>query len=184
MAEDYGSWESGLRGALGNQYTAVHGYQSPYDSIKNRNDLMSTFGLQDSVSSMFDPARTNLRNQLGQSRSAAANRMGGRSANPEMQFGGIEQGYASALGGLESQASQAQLQQNNYIAQLLNSVFGNQQQGFYSKQGLLGQNLGQQGGMMSSGRQFQFDQENAPGTWDDIFGGINAFGNLAAGLVR
>ena len=124
-------------------------------------------GYGKTVNSMYAPARSNLNTQLNRSRGAAAERMGGTNATPEMTFGNIEGQYAGAFGGLEEDAMQS-------LRQILSgeNQFGMNRLGMKS------------GAMSGKGASIQALLESLSGdsTFDDILGGLGSAGQVAGGL--
>lgn len=66
------------------------------------NDQMEVDNANKTVQRMLAPSRSALSTRLARSRSAAADRLGGRDAMPEMTFGQIESAFAPAFADLEA----------------------------------------------------------------------------------
>ena len=96
----------------------IMGQQSEFSGVSTLGDVQSRFGLQPldvggykkQVGSVFAPRRANLSTQLARSRSSAASRMTGAEATPENIFAPIEESYAGAFSGLESEQAGQELQ--------------------------------------------------------------------------
>jgi len=124
-------------------------------------------GYGKTVNRMYTPARSNLNTQLSRSRGAAAERMSGTNATPEMTFGNIEGQYAGAFGGLEEDAMRS-----------LQQILQGENQFGMNKVGM------KSGAMRGKGAAIQALLESLSGdsTFDDILGMLGTGGMVAGGL--
>jgi len=114
---------------------------SPYAGV-NAGNVYSKFGVtqfdpaayKTQVKGAYTPLYQNLATAMAKLKSNASARMGAGEATPEARFAPIDSGYFEQLGNLGSQEAQQELQgqniqtqQQEFMAGLLNSIYGNQQ---------------------------------------------------------
>jgi len=150
----------------------------PYSGagVKTLEDLKRSYGIGPSrIGDIFGAKRRNLANRRGQALSSASARLGTRVATPESIFTPIEGEFAGAFGELEAQEAGAEVGQENFLTQLLNSVRQGENQFQLGKQGLQ---------LSALGQQFQQDyyEQNQPGWLDDLLSGIGV-GAQGAGAL-
>lgn len=161
----------------------IQSMQSSLGNVSSMEDVRTKFNLtpfdRKRVQRSFNPARANLATRLAQSRKAAAGRMSGMNATPNMVIGDIEGQYMNAFGELESQASQAELageeSSQRYAADFLRSILGSQDQYGLGKQQL------RLSGQAAKGAAVK-DYVNSLDS-DSIFDNILSVGGTAAQLV-
>ncbi len=168
--------------SYGNLMSQAQGLQDPYAGI-NAGNVYSQFGVaptnisqyQKDVAGTYAPLYQNLATAAAKSRAAAAGRMRASSASPGVAFNPIDSSYATALNQLQSQQGEQALkgynmqqQQQEFMANLLNNVFGNQQNFGFQREGLQRNILG--------------DQSQAIGSYLNSLSDTSTFGDLMAGL--
>jgi hypothetical protein len=117
-------------------YGDVSGMKSAFAGLSTPGDVKSKFGLTSNVSSIYAPLRRRLATQRGSALSSAATRMRGGTALPESTMLPIEGQFAGAEAGLESSEAQSQIGQEDFTAQLMRSIMGEQDQFGLQKAGL------------------------------------------------
>jgi hypothetical protein len=138
----------GQMGSYDDILNAIKSMQSSNAGVTDLGTLKAQYGLT-SASAAYDPARRALSNRRGKALSSTSARLSSRIANPEAALGGVESGFASAAGDLESEASKADIGQQDYIANLLNSIRNQQDQYGFQKQGMRLQGQGAKGNAIS-----------------------------------
>lgn len=113
----------------------INGMNDSFGGINDVGGVRSKFGLG-GVKDLYGGAKRNLATRLAQSRSSASSRMSNSVATPESIFTGIESSFAPAFGELEDKQAQAEVGDQRYVAQLLASIFGEQNQFGFNKMGL------------------------------------------------
>jgi len=160
----------------GKQLNDIRNSKSEFDGINDIGTLDKKFGLSPfdvtnynrQVDTSFAPGRANLATGRARALSASANRMGGRSANPESIFNPIEGAYAGAEGQLEGEAGNARLQgfdkqrqSQDEQARMLEEILG-QKQGFGERKR----------GAMAGGINSYLQTQSPTSLFDDLISGV------------
>jgi len=159
--------------------TNLGGLNSSFSGINNAGDARKTFGIK-GTDEVYAPLFKMLAGNRGR-RMRGASLRAGRSASPEMGFSNVEGDYENSLQGLLGQKGQADLGQDQFVANLLSGGFNSRDQfglNKYSGMGALAGNIGQ--GAISRG---QFDREGEGASWLDIAGMITGAGAKVAGAA-
>lgn len=190
--------ERAAPGLYQGQMSSINSMQSPFAGINSQN-VNSTYGLTpfnmsgwtSDVNKAYTPLYQNLATGAAKNRSNAAARMGAGQATPEARFAPIDSGYNSAMSQLEGQQGQQtlqgyQLQQNqqDFVANLLQSAFGNTQNFNLGKVGLQNSAINNYLGSLSDNSTFS-DILNGVGTAAQVAGtfmGIPPVGLMAKGI--
>jgi len=163
-------------GALGN---SASGLQSAFAGINNSDDVRSRFGIQD-VSAQFDPLKQALGAEKNRSLARTSQRAGNSATAERSLFAPVEQHYANAYSQLLGQEGTANVEQSNFIAQLLQGVLGSQDQFAFNKIGAQGGALAGQAGAIQGDIDNRFRQDEANWQHDQAKGG---FLDFLGGLV-
>jgi hypothetical protein len=147
---------------------AIKGLQNTEGGVNDIASLKSKFGLG-GTSKPFEIAKRNLATQNAKNRAATSARMSSSVANPEAVFSPGESSYLSALGGIEQGQAEADIGQQNYMADLLDQILNRQNQFNMGKQTTRAGVLGQKGGAMSD----YLGALSGASTFDDILAAAN-----------
>lgn len=152
--------------------------KNPTGNITDAESLKGAFDIDPNLtSSVFGSRRRSLFGQRGRSLSSASSRMSGRIANPEAVFSGIEGQFAGALGNLEAEQGNAELNQERYLTQLLYSILQGNSQFEVGRKGMQASALG--------GKfQEKVYEENKPTWLDDFMAILNSGANVAKAVVK
>ena len=152
-------WQTGFEGASG-ALRGAQGLQSGFSGINTAGDIRSRYGLGTSTASVYDPLRRNLGASRGSALARASARSGGSATPGSSLFNPIESAFAGQEENLASQQGQSELGQQDFIANLLQSAMGSQDQFNLQKQGLIGSlSQGLMGGSLAK-RQADYSQQD------------------------
>ena len=98
-----------------------------FAGINSISDIYTKYGISPFSSSTYAPAKRSLGTSLARSRSALTDRLGGRSANPEYAFSGLEGAHAGAYSDLLGQEEQAKVGSERFGAGFLANILGQKQ---------------------------------------------------------
>lgn len=169
----------GFEWQTGNQVANLQGMTSAFHGLNTAGDVRAKYGIKD-TSAMFDPLFKSLATNRARRLSGAAARAG-RSASPEQSYAAAEQDYEGGLNELLGKKSQADVEQQMAVANLLHGAKGQQDSFGLGKSGQILGGLGQAHGM-TLGRE-QFNMQNKPPSFGDYFTQILGSGVKAAGSM-
>jgi len=114
---NFGPYEESPESQTKNLGQEVELTPSEFEDVGTLGDVESRFGIkpfdveeyQRRIGETYRPARQRLGSGLASARSAAASRLGGRSATPEHAFAPIESQYFNDMSGLEGGQAEAEL---------------------------------------------------------------------------
>jgi hypothetical protein len=131
----------------------IQDMQNTEAGVTDISSLKSKFGIGE-TSQPYNIAKRNLATGKAKSLASTSSRMGSSVANPEALFSGVEGNYASALGTLEEGQANADIGQQDYMANMLDQILRAQNQFNVGKQqnraGVLGAKGGAIGDYMNS----------------------------------
>lgn len=157
--------------------TGLSNLQSSFAGINSADQARSRYGIKDTAAT-FDPLFKSLATNRARRMGGSVMRAG-RSASPEMSFSNVENDYESQLQNLLGNKGQADIQQQQFVANLLQGAQGGQDQFGLNK---ANQMISGSSGMMRNRLALeQFNREGeGPGFWD-IAGTILGQGAKVAG---
>jgi hypothetical protein len=141
-------------------YGDVAGAKSSFAGLNTTGDVRSKFGIPTDTSSIYAPLRRRLATQRGGALSSAATRMRGGTALPESTMLPIEGEFAGAESSLASEEARSNIGQQDFLAQMLQSVLGEQDRFSLGKGGLMSSILGGMQGQVGQKRQQDYQLQD------------------------
>lgn len=140
-------------GALGE----LSGLQSKFAGLNTAGDVQSRFGLGKDTSAIYDPLRRNAASMNQQGLARASARSGGSATPGTSLFDPLEMAYGQQQNQLNSQQAGSDIQQQDFIASILQGAMGSQDQFGLQKSGMQG-SMAQ--GLMGGVNQYMSGQYN------------------------